>query len=53
MVRYDQKKYCLAWRGDFDEHDNPMHNGKLYLEGERSCKHKDCINEEHIIRKDT
>jgi len=53
VVRYDQKNYCLAWRGDFDEYDNPMHNGKLYLAGERTCGHKDCINEEHINRKDT
>jgi len=46
-VRYDNE-VCLAWRGDFDSNDNPMHNGKLFLPGQRSCGHRDCINIEHI-----
>jgi hypothetical protein len=38
----------LAWRGDFDRDDNPVHNGKIFMAGERRCGHRDCINPEHI-----
>lgn len=48
MIRYGKGEVCLAWRGDFDENDNPVHNGKLFMPGVRSCGHRDCINPDHI-----
>lgn len=47
VIRYSDKT-CLAWRGDFDRDDNPIHNGQKFMAGNRSCGHKDCINPEHI-----
>ena len=49
VVRYAEG-VCLAWRGDFDAEDNPIHNGNMFLPGERTCGHKDCINPEHITK---
>jgi len=48
VIRYAKGEVCLAWRGDFDAEDNPVHNGKLFMPGDRSCGHRDCINPEHI-----
>jgi hypothetical protein len=48
VIRYSKNDVCLAWRGDFDENDNPMHDGKLFMPGVRECGHRDCINPEHI-----
>ncbi len=48
VIRYGKGEVCLAWRGDFDEADNPIHNGKLFMPGVRNCGHRDCINPEHI-----
>lgn len=47
IIRYG-KDVCMAWRGDFDQYDNPVHNGALFLPGIRTCGHRDCINPEHI-----
>ena len=40
---------CIPWRGEFDEFDNPLMNGKYYLEGFRLCRHSDCVNPNHVI----
>lgn len=40
---------CHPWHGDFDEEDNPMRFGRLYLPGPRSCGHRDCVARAHII----
>lgn len=40
---------CIPWRGDFDEVDNPLQGGSLYLPGVRVCNHSDCVNPNHII----
>ena len=48
VIRYSKNDVCLAWRGDFDENDSPMHDGKLFMPGVRECGHRDCINPEHI-----
>lgn len=41
---------CRPWRGEVDEDFNPIdRNLKLYLPGQRTCGHKDCVNKEHII----
>ncbi len=47
IIRYSDKT-CLAWRGDFDKDDNPVHNNKIFMAGNRTCGHRDCINPEHI-----
>ena len=48
VIRYTNGETCLAWRGDFDRDDNPVHNGKIFMDGKRECGHRDCINPEHI-----
>lgn len=40
---------CFPWLGDFDREDRPMLNDELYLPGLRLCKHRDCINVNHIV----
>jgi hypothetical protein len=39
---------CYPWAGEFDDDDNPMLNGELYLPGERVCRHRDCVSKDHI-----
>lgn len=39
---------CVPWHGDFSQLDEPMLNGVLFMEGERSCGHGDCVNPIHI-----
>lgn len=46
-VQYSDKT-CIAWDGDFDDNDRPMQDGKYFLPGVRLCKHRDCVNLEHI-----
>jgi hypothetical protein len=38
---------CIPHRGDFDELDQPMLNGELFLPGQRTCGHADCVNPNH------
>lgn len=40
---------CIPWRGEFDEDDNPLKFGRPYLEGVRTCQHRDCVNPNHLI----
>lgn len=40
---------CKSWTGDYDDQDNPIKNGKLYLPGVRICGFRDCVNVIHII----
>jgi hypothetical protein len=39
---------CEAWQGDFDDNDNPLLNGLLFMPGTRTCGHRDCINVAHV-----
>lgn len=41
---------CHPWHGVFDDDDNPLDDqGNIYLDGVRVCRHKDCVNPEHIV----
>lgn len=40
---------CVPWHGDFTENDEPLLNGVLFMVGERSCLHRDCVNPMHIV----
>jgi hypothetical protein len=42
--------YCLPWHGDFDEQDNPIQDGEMYRPGIRTCGHRDCVRQSHIVR---
>ena len=48
-IGYGFGKSCLPWSGEFDPEDNPMLNGKLYLPGQRVCRHRDCCEPTHIV----
>ena len=48
FIKYDTGQVCEAWQGDFDEWDNPVLDGELFLPGIRMCNHRDCVNVEHI-----
>lgn len=39
---------CVPWRFGFDEFDNPVKDGVLFLPGVRVCGHRDCVNPLHI-----
>ena len=40
---------CEAWQGDFDEQDNPLKDGVLFMPGKRTCNHSDCVAVSHVI----
>ena len=46
-IKYGQEE-CLPWGGDFDELDNPVLDGNLYLAGDRLCGHRDCVRADHV-----
>jgi hypothetical protein len=48
-IDYGFSKPCKPWLGDFDLEDNPMRYGQLYKPGERVCKHRDCVEDSHIV----
>jgi hypothetical protein len=48
FIKYADGSVCEAWNGDFDEWDNPMKDGQLYLPGERLCNHRDCVSVDHV-----
>lgn len=48
LVKYADGRVCEAWQGDFDEWDNPMKDGVLYLPGVRLCGHRDCVSVDHV-----
>ena len=48
-IDYGLGKPCIPWMGEFDGNDNPMKFGELYLPGDRTCKHRDCVEQSHII----
>jgi hypothetical protein len=40
---------CIPYDGDLDDQWRPItKTGELFMPGPRSCKHKDCINPEHV-----
>lgn len=42
-------KDCITHTGWFDDDDNPLDDqGQPYLQGARFCKHRDCVNPDHI-----
>jgi hypothetical protein len=47
-IDYGHAQPCKPWQGDFDDSDNPLKNGRLYLPGERVCGHRDCVEKKHI-----
>jgi hypothetical protein len=47
-IDYGHNDPCIPWRGEFDEDDNPIKAGQLYLPGARVCNHKDCVQSSHI-----
>jgi hypothetical protein len=48
QIDYGLADPCIPWRGEFDLDDNPMLGNKLYMTGERICKHKDCVQQSHL-----
>ena len=48
-ITYSGKEYCTPHRGQFDNNDNPIKDGKLYKPGARTCGHRDCVRATHII----
>lgn len=50
QIDYGHSEPCIPWAGDFDDNDNPIRFGQLYLPGERKCNHRDCVQKAHIIK---
>lgn len=48
-INYGQGKPCIPHHGVFDQDDNPIEYGRLYLPGKRVCGHRDCIQIAHIV----
>jgi hypothetical protein len=42
--------YCKPWHGDFDEWENPIQDGRLFKAGIRTCGHRDCVRDLHIVK---
>lgn len=41
---------CISHKGHYDFNDFPIDDkGKPVLPGARICRHKDCVNQDHII----
>ena len=40
---------CIPHHGKFDALDRPVLDGILFMPGERSCGHSDCVNEQHVV----
>ena len=49
FVKYADGSICEAWFGDFDDSDNPIKDGRLYLPGVRTCGHSDCVAVAHVV----
>lgn len=48
-IKYNKER-CTPWQGEVDDDFNPIDKkGKLYLPGIRTCGHKDCVKQSHII----
>jgi hypothetical protein len=47
-IYYDGEP-CFPWQGEFDQDDNPILDGVLYLAGARLCQHRDCCNVNHVV----
>ena len=48
-LKYDGE-ICRPWSGELDENLNPIGKDlRLYLPGERTCGHRDCVSKNHII----
>jgi len=49
VIKYGKIK-CMPWQGEFDTETltKPVFDGKLFLPGNRKCKHADCVNPDHI-----
>jgi len=40
---------CVSHLGNYDDFDNPLaDDGSLFMPGKRFCKHRDCVNPNHI-----
>lgn len=51
-TRNDHRSLCRPWQGDFDADDNPVNpDGSLVLEGQRLCRHRDCVSTAHVARR--
>lgn len=48
-IHYGLAKPCLCWHGDFDEFDNPVLDGVLFMPGKRTCGHSDCVEITHLL----
>lgn len=48
-ISYGFGRACRPWFGDFDEFDNPVVGGVLFLPGERVCGHRDCVERSHVV----
>lgn len=46
-VKYNGEA-CIPHHGQFDALDRPLVDGILYMPGQRSCGHSDCINANHV-----
>lgn len=47
-IDYGHEDPCIPWRAEFDDDDNPVVSGQLYMPGDRVCNHKDCVQPKHI-----
>jgi hypothetical protein len=47
-IDYGHSKPCIPWRGEFDNDDNPLKGGKLFMPGARICNHRDCVEPSHL-----
>lgn len=43
------KQTCTPWQGAFDQDDNPLQDGQLFMPGPRSCGKRDCVNPAHVL----
>lgn len=50
-INYGLDRPCKPHNGAFDYDDNPMEFGTLLLPGNRLCKHRDCVEPSHVVRK--
>ena len=48
-INYGFAKPCIPHHGEFDNDDNPIQNGHLFLPGKRDCGHRDCVELTHIV----
>jgi len=47
-INYGLAKSCIPWSGEFDQDDNPIEWGHLFMPGNRVCGHRDCCEPSHV-----